>query len=305
MNIAPNAHQTLISNSGWNLSWTAQIRFTRSVRYRSDLVRWASPVNYNRSDMQAVYDKIGVGYSTTRRPDDRIGARILQALHVSESVVNVGAGGGSYEPQDRLVIAVEPSATMIRQRPLGSAPVVKAAAEALPFIDGAFDSALAILTVHHWQDPLQGLAEMRRVARIRVVVLTWDQEAWESFWLIREYLPCIAEFDRPRGIALSTITAALGECSIQNVPIPHDCVDGFHGAFWRRPAAYLDPQVRSGISTYTLIPPEIYMPGLERLSADLQSGKWQDQHRDLLTLEELDLGYRLIVAERNVYKQNF
>jgi SAM-dependent methyltransferase len=225
--------------------------------------------------MQAPYDKIGVGYSATRRPDDRIAARILAALHASESVVNVGAGGGSYEPQDRFVIAVEPSPTMIRQRPSGSAPVVQAAAEALPFIDGAFDSALAILTVHHWQDPLRGLAEMRRVARIRVVVLTWDQEAWESFWLIREYLPCISEFDRSRGIALSTITAALGECSVQNVPIPHDCVDGFHGAFWRRPAAYLDPLVRAGISTYTLMPQEIYMPGLERLSADLQSGKWQ------------------------------
>jgi hypothetical protein len=154
--------------------------------------------------VQTVYDKIGAGYSTTRRPDDRIAARILEALHASESIVNVGAGGGSYEPKDRFVIAVEPSATMIRQRPSGSAPVVQAAAEALPFIDGAF---------------------------------------------------------------------------------------------WRRPAAYLDPQVRAGISTYTLMPQEIYMPGLERLSADLQSGKWQDQHRNLLKLEELDLGYRLVIVD--------
>src|SRR5437899_546120 len=148
--------------------------------------------------MEPVYNEIGVGYSTTRRPDPHIAGRILKALGDSESVVNVGAGAGSYEPRDRIVIAVEPSVTMIGQRPFGSAPVTQAVAEALPFRDGAVDSALAILTVHHWRDPSLGLAEMQRVARNRVVILTWDQEAWESFWLIREYLPCISEFDRPR-----------------------------------------------------------------------------------------------------------
>jgi SAM-dependent methyltransferase len=186
---------------------------------------------------------------------------------------------------------------MIGQRRFGSTPVAQAVAEWLPFPDSTFDSALAILTVHHWQDPLRGLAEMQRVARLRVVVLTWDQETWESFWLIREYLPCVSEFDRPRALAISTITAALGECRIETVPIPHDCVDGFHGAFWRRPAAYLDPQVRAGISTYALIPPELYNPGLERLAVDLRTGQWKDQHRDLLKLEELDVGYRLIIAD--------
>ncbi len=242
------------------------------------------------------YDKIGIGYALTRLSDPRIADRIVRALGDSASVVNVGAGTGSYEPRDRRVVAVEPSAIMIRQRPAGSAPVVQGTAESLPLVDGAVDSALATLTVHHWADPSRGFAEMRRVARRRVVILTWDQQVWESFWLVREYLPCIRDVDRRRAVAIADIVSALGECQIIPVPIPHDCIDGFHGAFWRRPEAYLDPRVRSGISTYGILPPDERDEGLGRLAADIQSGAWGDRHRDLADLDELDLGYRLVVA---------
>jgi SAM-dependent methyltransferase len=250
--------------------------------------------------MGIMYDKIGVGYSVARRPDPRIADRIIEVLGDSNSVVNIGAGSGSYEPRDRIVVAVEPSAVMIRQRPVGSPPVVQAAAEALPFADGSFDCTLAILTIHHWTSPLRGLGEMRRVARKRVVILTWDQEVWESFWLIREYLPCVRDFDRRRVPAISTIVRALGKCDIQSVPIPHDCVDGFHGSFWRRPAAYLDPQVRSGMSTYALLPRSQYSGGLDRLAEDIRSGEWEEKHRDVLNADNLDLGYRLIIAEQGL-----
>lgn len=248
--------------------------------------------------MRTIYDRIGVGYSVTRRPDPRIADRIIKALDDSASVVNVGAGTGSYEPRDRMVVAVEPSAIMIRQRSFDSAPAVQGAAEALPFTDGAVDAALAILTVHHWIDPARGLAEMRRISQRRVVIFTWDQDVWESFWLIREYLPCIRDLDRRRALAISNIVSALGRSQTLSVPIPHDCVDGFHGAFWRRPEAYLDPRIRSGISSYASISPDELDEGLHRLAADIQSGVWEGRHRDLLDLDELDLGYRLIVAER-------
>jgi len=246
--------------------------------------------------MRRTYDELGVGYPLTRRPDPRIADRIVEALGDSASVVNVGAGSGSYEPGDRLVVAVEPSKTMIRQRPAGSARVVQAAAEDLPLIDGAVDAALAVLTMHHWTDPRRGLSEMIRVARRRIVILTWDQEVFEEFWLVREYFPCIRDLDRGRAPAITDIASALGESAVISVPIPHDCVDGFLGAFWQRPEAYLDPRVRSGISAYAAISPEERDEGLGRLAADIDSGAWEERHRDLLDLDELDLGYRLLVA---------
>jgi SAM-dependent methyltransferase len=247
--------------------------------------------------MTSTYDRIGATYSATRRPDPRIAGRILEALGDATSVVNVGAGAGSYEPMDRFVVGVEPSATMIRQRAQGAARVVQALAEALPFADGAFESALAIFTVHHWSDWARGLGEVRRVARRRAVVLTWDQDVWESFWLIREYLPCIRDLDRPRAIPIRDLVSALGAGSVRSVPIPHDCIDGVHGAFWRRPEAYLDPRVRAGISTYALMSVADRDRGLRALAADLESGSWREQHGELLELDEMDLGYRLVVAE--------
>jgi SAM-dependent methyltransferase len=247
--------------------------------------------------MTSTYDRIGATYAATRRPDPRIAGRILAALGDATSVVHVGAGAGSYEPTDRVVVGVEPSATMIRQRAQGSARVVPAMAEALPFADGAFESALAVLTVHHWRDMARGLGEVQRVARRRAVVLTWDQDVWESFWLIRDYLPCIRDLDRPRAIPLRDLVSALGGGRVRSVPIPHDCVDGIHGAFWRRPEAYLDPRVRAGLSTYALMSAADRDRGLRALAADLESGAWRARHGDLLERDELDLGYRLVVAE--------
>lgn len=248
--------------------------------------------------MSRAYDTIGVGYSKTRVADPRIAVQIIQALGDSRSVVNVGAGTGSYEPRDRRVVAVEPSMTMIRQRPLGAVRAIQGAVESLPLVDGAVDSALTILTVHHWKDPVRGFAEMRRVARRQVVILTWDQGVFEDFWLVREYLPSIRDIDRPRALAIADIVSALGgESRVGSVPIPHDCADGFLGAFWRRPRAYLDPQVRAGISAFAKMPADERDRGLGLLANDIRSGAWRRRHRELLDLEELDLGYRLIVAE--------
>ncbi len=247
--------------------------------------------------MASSYDRVGVGYTATRGPDPGIARHIVEALGDSESVVNVGAGTGSYEPADRMVIAVEPSAIMIRQRPEGSAPVIQGVAEHLPVLDGAVDCALAILTAHHWIDPHRGFAEMRRVARDRVVILCWDQRVWESFWLFCDYLPRACEFDRQQALAISDIASAFPATRILPVPIPCDCVDGFHGAFWRRPQAYLDPDVRSGISTYAGLTADDCSEGLRRLAEDIDSGAWQDRYSHLLELDELDLGYRLVIAE--------
>lgn len=243
--------------------------------------------------MNGIYDQTAAGYSRYRRPDPRIAGAIEAALGGSRSVVNVGAGSGSYEPADRDVIAVEPSAEMVRQRPPEAAPAVRAVAEALPFGNDRFDAALAILTIHHWRDWRRGLQEMRRVARHRVALLTWDPEH-PAFWLIRDYFPEILEIDRLIFPTVRTVADELGGADVRPVPIPADCSDGFLGAYWRRPSEYLDPSVRAAISTFAkLTDPR---PGLARLRSDLADGSWDRRHPHLLTLEELDLGYRLIVA---------
>ena len=239
------------------------------------------------------YDVIGRTYGGHRRADPRIARIIRAALGGASTVVNVGAGAGSYEPADRTVVAVEPSGVMIAQRPAGAAPVVRGAAENLPFRDGAFEAALAILTVHHWADRRAGLAEMRRVARDRVLILTWDP-AHPGFWLARDYFPDLIEFDRRIFPAVGELEAALGRVEVSVVPVPHDCADGFLGAYWRRPAAYLDEGVRSGISTFARVGD--ISRGVERLRADLGGGQWAIKNAELLRLEELDLGYRLVVS---------
>lgn len=242
--------------------------------------------------MAQLYDHIGIGYARLRRPDPRLAARIYQALGAAATVVNVGAGAGSYEPLDRHVVAVEPSLTMIHQRPLGSAPVVRASATHLPFKDAAFAAALAVLTVHHWPDCARGLRELVRVARDRVVVVTWDP-AFSGFWLIDEYFPAIGELDRGLLPTMKALQCALGGLTIRPLPIPHDCTDGFLGAYWRRPHAYLKREVRNAISAFTRIAG--VEEGLTRLAQDLADGTWQRRHGHLLHQEELDLGYRIVV----------
>lgn len=211
------------------------------------------------------------------------------------SVVNVGAGAGSYEPTDRTVLAVEPSAVMIAQRPATAAPAVRGRSERLPLSDRAFDAALAILTVHHWSDRRAGLAEMHRVARDRVVILTWDP-AHPGFWLVRDYFPDLIEYDRRIFPTLADFEAALGRVEVSAVPVPHDCTDGFLGTYWRRPEEYLDEEARGAISTFARVGD--VSPRLERLRADLRSGRWAMKNADLLGLEGLDVGYRLVVNRR-------
>jgi SAM-dependent methyltransferase len=246
-----------------------------------------------------VYDQIGQGYVASRRPDPRIARAIDSALGNAASLVNVGAGAGSYEPSDRRVVAVEPSAEMIRQRPSDAAPVVRGVAEHLPFRDGTFDAGLAVLTVHHWTDAAAGLAELRRVSRRRIVLLTWDPDpaSRPGFWLIDEYLPALVDFDIQRFPALTDMARMVPGMRAIPVPIPHDCVDGFLGAFWRRPEAYLDPSVRRAISGFSQLARERVDECVTRLDADLRSGRWDRRFGHLRSQDELDLGYRLIVAE--------
>lgn len=243
--------------------------------------------------MEALYDRIGRGYANIREPDERIAQVIWRALGDSGSVVNVGAGTGSYEPRDRHVVAVEPSMTMIAQRPTGSTPVVQANAVSLPFTNDSFDAGLAILTVHHWPDQPRGLAELRRVSRHRVVVVTWDPTS-PGFWLT-DYFPEVLDIDRPLFPAISDVERALGPATVETIPIPHDCTDGFLGAYWRRPDAYLDERVRGAISTFSKL--SDIGPALDGLRTDLASGAWQRKYGGLLKRTQLDLGYRLIVAD--------
>ena len=240
------------------------------------------------------YDAIGHSYSARRQPDPRLAAR-LNALIGDSTVLNVGAGTGSYEPARSGVVAVEPSTVMLSQRPPSAAPAVQAVAEALPFQDQAFDVVLAILTVHHWSDQRRGLEECARVARDSVVILTWDPDA-EGFWLVRDYFPEILAIDRRVFPSMELLRAVLGPIDVQPLPIPRECVDGFLGAFWLRPEAYLDEEVRAGISAFSRL--TSIGPQLERLEHDLVSGDWERRNVELRHRTDLDVGYRLVMAER-------
>ena len=242
----------------------------------------------------AVYDSIGKTYAAHRRPDARIEAAIRRALGDARTVASVGSGAGSYEPRDLRIVGAEPSLTMIAQRPPGAAAVVQAVAERLPFAAASFDAALAVLTVHHWTDAPGGLAEMRRVAP-RQVVVTWDPAAFARFWLVAEYLPEFAE--REAGLAtLDAVVSGLGGGDVRPLPVPWDCTDGFAAAYWRRPELYLDPDARAAISGLALLDQATVAGAMQRLEADLASGAWRKRHADLLEAEELDVGYRLVIA---------
>lgn len=245
----------------------------------------------------ALYDSIGRTYSATRQPDPRIAAAIADALGDAASVVNVGAGTGSYEPA-QTIAAVEPSQVMISQRPPGSAPAVQAVAEHIPLRDQCADAALAVLTVHHWSDIAAGVAEMRRIARRRLVIFTWHPRKFTSFWLLNEYLPEAARVDAAMAEPLMVLAGLLEGAEVRPVPVPHDCADGFAAAYWRRPEAYLDPAVRAGISILAKTGDEAMHRGLSRLADDLRTGRWHDNHADLMQLDSLDIGYSLIIASQ-------
>lgn len=243
-----------------------------------------------------LYDTIGSAYPATRRTDPRIAARIWEALGDARTVLNVGAGTGSYEPPDREVTAVEPSAVMRAQRPAGAAPCIAATAESLPFADRSFDVAMAVSTVHHWPDPAAGLREMRRVAR-HVVVFTYDagSPGWlDRFWLTRDYLP---EFgDMLAGWpSLADLAGAVGGRA-EPVLVPWDCADGFFEAYWRRPEAYLEEEVRRAVSVWARVGPDAERRAVGMLRDDLASGRWAERNRDLVALDAAELGLRLLVA---------
>ncbi len=239
------------------------------------------------------YDTIGVNYSDLRKPDPRIAAAIGKALGSAKTVLNVGAGAGSYEPADRQVTAVEPSAEMIRQRAASAAPAIQGSAEDLPFDDNSFEASMAVLTVHHWTDKAKGLQEMRRVARDRVVILTFDP-SHRGAWLV-DYFPELVALDEAIMPRITDYEKWLGPVEISAVPVPHDCSDGFLYAYWRRPAAYLDPRIRAAMSSFWAI--DNVSEGLSRLAGDLETGAWEQRYSDLLDLEAWDLGYRLVATK--------
>lgn len=240
--------------------------------------------------MAARYDTIGINYADLRKPDPRIAEPIHQGLGTAKTVLNVGAGTGSYEPVDRQVTAIEPSLEMIRKRRRSATTVIQGSAEDLPFKDGSFDAAMAVLTVHHWADKSAGLKEMRRVTSGPIVLLTFDPA--HRPWLT-DYLPELASLDEAQMPALDDYRRWLGAVRITPVLVPHDCSDGFLYAYWRRPWSYLDPRIRTGSSSFwTIAGAEAWL----QLQRDLESGEWERRYADLLALDAYDAGYRLVVA---------
>jgi SAM-dependent methyltransferase len=227
------------------------------------------------------YERHGHGYARRRRPDPTIAARIHAALGDARTVVNVGAGSGSYEPEDRHVLAFEPSEVMRAERPRHLAPAISARAEDLPLDGQSVDAALAILTVHHWDNPAAGLRELRRVTRGPVVVVTFDVEALANYWMLADYLPEAVDDDRRRFPGVARIAELLGGARVESVPIPADCVDGFFEAYWARPEAYLDQAVRSAQSIWPRLPPGVEQRAIRSLEADLTSGAWDVRHGHL------------------------
>lgn len=240
--------------------------------------------------MNNLYDTIGLNYANLRRPDYRIAAQIDAALGRSKTVLNVGAGTGSYEPVGRVVTAIEPSAKMIAQRAPSNTTVIQGSAENLPFADNTFDASMAVLTIHHWSDPAKGVTEMRRVTKGKVVFLTFDPE-YPWFWLA-DYFPALVTLDNKQMPNLARYSEWLGDVEVTPVPIPHDCWDGFLAGYWRRPNAYIEDRVRAAMSSFWAL--DDIEQGLANLSADLQNGTWEAKYGHLLHLTELDCGYRLV-----------
>lgn len=229
-----------------------------------------------------------------RRPDPRIAAQIDAALGAARTVLNVGAGAGSYEPEGREVTAVEPAAEMIGQRPAGSAPVVQASAENLPFAERSFDASMAVLTVHHWADLGAGLAELRRVSRERIVIVTFDPAALADLWIPRDYFPEMLALKRRAGAASGPLVERLAGATVEPIPVPRDCTDLFFAALWARPEKLFDEEVLKPMWVWQSISEEARRSGRERLRADLESGAWEQRYGHLRTLPTLDVGLRLL-----------
>jgi SAM-dependent methyltransferase len=243
------------------------------------------------------YDRIGLSYSEVRRADSRFEVAIWRALGDAKSVLNIGAGAGSYEPSDREVIAVEPSPVMIAQRPADAAPAIQGIAESVPLKDKSVDATMGVFTMQHWDDVDRGLAEVLRVTRERIVFLTLDVDVTAEMWLCRDYFPEIVEHDRKTFPSLAHLQDVLPDFHVETVPVPTDCTDGFCVALWSRPEAHLDLSVRRASSIWHLLPPSVVDSGLDRLREDLESGEWDHRYGQLRVQAALDVGLRLVTAE--------
>lgn len=244
----------------------------------------------------ADYSAIGEGYARIRQPDPRIAARIMAAIGDAKTILNVGAGAGSYEPLDRQVTAVEPSASMRAQRPPRLTEAIDATADDLPFADDSFDASMATITVHQWPNLERGLREMRRVTRGPVVILSFDPFPPVRWWLF-EYAPELMAIESNRMPPISQIEHAIGgNTEVQTVMVPNDSVDGFGQAFYGRPERYLDPEVRRAMSAWSFVSPEAVARFEERLRTDLDSGRWDERFGELRTVSELDVGLRLVIG---------
>jgi SAM-dependent methyltransferase len=244
------------------------------------------------------YARYGTGYAGRRRTDPRIAALVHQALGTATTVLNVGAGAGSYEPEDRRVVAVEPSAAMVAQRPSRLGPAIRAVAGALPLGDDCVDASMAMVTVHQWPEPLAGLAEMRRVTRGPVVVLTFDPDAVADLWLA-DYAPDLFAVEASRYPTIDAIATALGPgAAVLPVPVPFDCADGFTEAFYGRPEAFLDPDVRRSQSAWTFVDPAVVTGSVAALAADLDSGRWNRRYGGLRAQPWYHGAVRLVVGGR-------
>ncbi|MEM8862209.1 MAG: class I SAM-dependent methyltransferase [Chloroflexota bacterium] len=244
--------------------------------------------------MKPIYDKIGVNYSVTRSTDPKIAEQLYAELAGARRIVNIGAGTGSYEPEGVDLVAVEPSAEMISQRPDDAYPVKQAPAENLPFEDGMFSHAMTINSMHHWPDRAKGYSEIKRVATEKFVAITWDPES-EPFWLTRDYFPEILEMDRAIFPTMEELKNNFDDVVVRPLLIPADCQDGLFAAFWKRPEAYLREDVRQATSPFSKITNVV--DGLSKLTADLESGAWTKKNQELLNLSACDVGYRLVTAK--------
>ena len=244
--------------------------------------------------MNAIYDDIGTTYSVTRCTDPKIAQQIYAELQGATRIVNIGAGTGSYEPEDIALVAVEPSAKMIAQRKIGAHSVEQAFAEKLPFEHNSFSHAMTVLSMHHWADRARAFREINRVATEKFVALTWDPNA-EPFWLTRDYFPEIHEMDKQIFPDLDELQAHFDEVNMRPLLIPSDCQDGFFAAFWKRPAAYLNSTVRQSMSPFAKI--KELSAGLQRLEEDLASGVWAKNNQAILNASFLDVGYRVVSAK--------
>ena len=243
--------------------------------------------------MDTLYDAIGINYSVTRCTDPHIANQLYAELCGATRIVNIGAGAGSYEPEDVDLMAVEPSMEMIGQRQNGAYPAEQGFAENLPFGNNSFSHAMTVLSMHHWENRTRAFGEINRVATEKFVAITWDPDA-DPFWLTRDYFPEIHEMDRHIFPGLEEFDAHFDDVYMRPLLIPDDCKDGFFAAFWKRPEAYLSREVRQAMSPFSKV--KDVSAGLQKLADDLVSGVWAKNNHAILNLSSLDVGYRLITA---------